>query len=278
VSLFNARDKQLVERNPYLKLEKPAEAGENIIDPGTLERIAHRVLDAKKTDPVPGYRTRLNDCRWRVQNLLNVVDEPLWEKHVELAIQSMLKTINNSQPNGTWVPCEYDTRIAHIGKDKEAFIELVVRFVDTDNNQDMLYQDGRPVMNVNVQQTALDPAVLESLSRRADGDPEMKAILAALVQQQAMMAEFMLRQSGAPPLAASAAPAPVAPTAPASTVVMQPYSDEPTLEELVAQASAAEDLPATPVRKGGRKTKAVEPTADIDPAALDALASLPVEE
>jgi hypothetical protein len=59
---------------------------------------------------------------------------------------------------------------------------------------------------------------------------------------------------------------------------MQPYSDEPTLEELVAQASAAEDLPATPVRKGGRKTKAAEPTSDIDPAALDALASLPVEE
>lgn len=277
MSLFNARDKQIVERNPYLKLEKPSEAGANIIDPGALERIAHRVIEAKKTEATPGYRTRLNDCRWRVQNLLNIVDEPLWERHVELAIESMLKTINNSQPNGTWVPCEYDTRIAHIGKDKEAFFELVIRFVDTDNNQDMLYQDGRPVMSVNVQQAALDPAVLESLSRRADGDPEMKAILSALVQQQAMMAEFMLRQSGAPPLAAPAAPAPVV-AAPTATVVVQPYSDEPTLEELVAQASAAEDLPAPPVRKGGRKAKAAEPTSDIDPAALDALASLPVEE
>jgi hypothetical protein len=276
VSLFNDRDKQLVERNPYLKLEKPEEEGSNIIDPYALERVVHAILDGKKTAPIPGYRTRLNDCRWRVQNLLNIVDETAWTRMINASLSGMERTINNSQPNGTWVPCEYETRLVHVGKDKEAFLELVVRFVDTTNSAEMAYQDGRPVVSVTVQTPALDQSVLESISRKAEGDPEMKAILAALVQQQAMMAEFMLRQNGAPPLAAPVTPAPVVPTAP---VVMQPYSDEPTLEELVAQTIAIDDdLPAPPVRKGGRKAKTVEPTADIDPAALDALSSLPVEE
>ena len=262
MSLFNARDKQLVERNPYLKLEKPAEEGNKVIDPSALQRLVHEVVDTKKTDSIQGYRTRLNDCRWRVQNLLNVVDEALWVKHVELAITNMLKTINNSQPNGTWVPCSYETRIAHVGKDKEAFLELVVQFVDTTNSPEMMYQDGRPVVNVTVQNPTLDSSLIATLNRKAEGDPEMKALLAALVQQQAMMANFIMQQSGQLPAKPAAEP-------PAVEAV----------EETISQTIAVDDeLPAAPVRKGGRKPKAPESDVLFDPAALDALSSLPVEE
>ena len=265
MSLFNARDKQLIERDPYLKLEKPAEEGLFVIDPNALQRVVHEVLDSKKTDPIPHYRTRLNDCRWRVQNLLNVVDEQHWAKMVEASITGMLKTINNSQPNGTWVPCGYETRIANIGKDKEAFLELVVQFVDTTNSPEMMYQDGRPVVNVTVQNPTLDSSLIDTLNRKAEGDPEMKALLAALVQQQAMMANFIMQQSGQLPAApAKAEPAPVV--------------EEP-VEETVSQTIAVDDdFPAAPVRKGGRKPKAPEVQMSIDPVALDALSSLPVEE
>jgi hypothetical protein len=267
VSLFNARDKQLIERDPYLKLEKPSEEGLFVIDPNALQRVVHEVLDAKKTDTIPNYRTRLNDCRWRVQNLLNVVDEQHWAKMVEASITGMLKTINNSQPNGTWVPCGYETRITNIGKDKEAFLELVVQFVDTTNSPEMMYQDGRPVVNVTVQNPTLDSSIIDTLNRKAEGDPEMKALLAALVQQQAMMASFIMQQSGQlPSQSAKDVAAPV----------VEPV--EPVEETISHTISVDDDLPATPVRKGGRKTKAVEPTSDIDPAALDALAFLPVEE
>ena len=102
MSLFNARDKQLVERNPYLKLEKPEEEGSSIIDPYALERVVRAVVDEKKTALIPGYRTRINDCRWRVQNLLNIVGEDHWRAMINATLAGMERTINNSQPNGTW--------------------------------------------------------------------------------------------------------------------------------------------------------------------------------
>lgn len=276
MSLFNARDKQLVERNPYLKLEKPEEEGSNIIDPYSLEKVVHAVLDEKKTASIPGYRTRLNDCRWRVNNLLNMVDEERWVAIINAALTGMERTINNSQPNGTWVPCEYETRLVHIGKEKEAFLELVVRYVDTTNSAEMAYQDGRPVVSVTVQNPGIDSTLLESINRKAEGDPEMKALLAALVQQQTMLANFMMQQGGqggqggqsTAPLVAQAAPAPV----------VEAPLEEP-VEETISQTIAVDDdLPAAPVRKGGRKPKAPEVQMSIDPVALDALSSLPVEE
>lgn len=185
MSLFNARDKQLVEKNPYLKL--PQDAGPedgNILDPMLFQTILHRVIDEQKADAPSDYRTRINDCRWRIQNLLGHINEQGWEAMVKASLKGMEATIHNAQPNGTWVPCQYESRISQNGKTMESFLEVVVRFVDTANAPELAYQDGRPVVNVTVQQSApaMDQKVLDMLAQKAESDADMKVILAGVVQ------------------------------------------------------------------------------------------------
>ncbi len=241
MSLFNARDKQLVEKNPYLKL--PQEGGTedgNILDPMLFQSILHRVIDDQKTELTPGYRTRINDCRWRIQNLLGNINEEIWEGMVKAALNGMEATIHNAQPNGTWVPCEYESRIAQNAKTLEAFLEVVVRFVDTSNAPEMAYQDGRPVVNVTVQQQAAPPVdqkVLDMLAQKAESDADMKLILASVVQ--------LLARQG-------------------------------TAEALPAQPVRESEDDETPAKtRKAAKAPAVE-TSNTDRAALAALASLPV--
>lgn len=242
MSLFNARDKQLVEKNPYLKL--PQDAGSedgNILDPMLFQSILHRVIDDQKTDLTPGYRTRINDCRWRIQNLLGHINEEIWENMVKAALSGMEATIHNAQPNGTWVPCEYESRMAQNGKTLETFLEVVVRFVDTSNAPELAYQDGRPVVNVTVQQAAaapVDQKVLDMLAQKAESDADMKLILASVVQ-------LLARQTPAEPL----------PGKPVREAVL----DE---EEAPAKARKSKVAPAD--------------VANTDRAALAALEALPV--
>lgn len=242
MSLFNARDKQLVEKNPYLKL--PQDAGSedgNILDPMLFQSILHRVIDDQKTDLTPGYRTRINDCRWRIQNLLGHINEEIWENMVKAALSGMEATIHNAQPNGTWVPCEYESRMAQNGKTLETFLEVVVRFVDTSNAPELAYQDGRPVVNVTVQQAAaapVDQKVLDMLAQKAESDADMKLILASVVQ-------LLARQTPAEPL----------PGKPVREAVL----DE---EEVPAKARKSKAAPAD--------------VTNTDRAALAALESLPV--
>jgi len=241
MSLFNARDKQLVEKNPYLKL--PQEGGTedgNILDPMLFQSILHRVIDDQKTELTPGYRTRINDCRWRIQNLLGNINEEIWEGMVKAALNGMEATIHNAQPNGTWVPCEYESRIAQNAKTLEAFLEVVVRFVDTSNAPELAYQDGRPVVNVTVQQQAAPPVdqkVLDMLAQKAESDADMKLILASVVQ-------LLARQGTAEALPA------------------QPVRESEDDEAPAKTRKAAKTAPAD--------------TSNTDRAALAALASLPV--
>jgi hypothetical protein len=245
MSLFNARDKQLVEKNPYLKL--PQDAGSedgNILDPLLFQSILHRVVDDQKAELTPGYRTRINDCRWRIQNLLGNVNETIWEGMVKAALKGMEATIHNAQPNGTWLPCECESRIAQNSKTLESFLEVVVRFVDTANAPELAYQDGRPVVNVTVQQAAapaMDQKMLDLLSQKAESDADMKLVLASVVQLLAKQAT-----------AADALPA------------------KPLREE--------EPVVEAPKAKKGRASAAVDVEAaeNTDRAALAALASLPV--
>ena len=242
MSLFNARDKQLVEKNPYLKL--PQDAGSedgNILDPMLFQSVLHRVIDDQKAELTPGYRTRINDCRWRIQNLLGHINEEIWENMVKASLAGMEATIHNAQPNGTWVPCEYESRMAQNSKTLETFLEVVVRFVDTSNSAELAYQDGRPVVSVTVQQAAapvVDQKVLDMLAQKAESDADMKLILASVVQ-------LLARQTPAEPL-------------PGKPV------REAVLEE--------EDAPAK-----AKKSKATPADANnTDRAALAALESLPV--
>jgi hypothetical protein len=241
MSLFNARDKQLVEKNPYLKL--PQEGGTedgNILDPMLFQSILHRVIDDQKTELTPGYRTRINDCRWRIQNLLGHINEEIWENMVKASLAGMEATIHNAQPNGTWVPCEYESRIAQNAKTLEAFLEVVVRFVDTSNAPELAYQDGRPVVNVTVQQQAAPPVdqkVLDMLAQKAESDADMKLILASVVQ-------LLARQGTAEALPA------------------QPVRESEDDEAPAKTRKAAKVPPAD--------------TSNTDRAALAALASLPV--
>lgn len=242
MSLFNARDKQLVEKNPYLKL--PQDAGSedgNILDPMLFQSVLHRVIDDQKAELTPGYRTRINDCRWRIQNLLGHINEEIWENMVKASLAGMEATIHNAQPNGTWVPCEYESRMAQNSKTLETFLEVVVRFVDTSNAPELAYQDGRPVVNVTVQQAAapaVDQKVLDMLAQKAEGDADMKLILASVVQ-------LLARQS------------------PAEALPGKPVR-EAVIEE--------EDAPA----KAKKSKVAAADASNTDRAALAALESLPV--
>lgn len=241
MSLFNARDKQLVDKNPYLKLpEEQVDPTANILDPLLFQSILHRTIDSEKTETIAGYRTRINDCRWRIQNLLGNVNEETWTGMCKAAINGMTATIHNAQPNGTWVPCEYESRVAQNARTQESFLEVVVRFMDTSNSPELAYQDGRPVVNVTVQTPGLDQKTLDNLSQRSSTDPEIKAALLMLTQ-------IMAKQHGGG-----------------------------AAEELPAKPfrKAVEEDPRLPARK---KAEAAAPP-NLDRAALAALEAIPTVE
>lgn len=235
MSLFNARDKQLVDKNPYLRLpEESSDPNANILDPLLFQNILHRTIDEEKAELPAGYRTRINDCRWRIQNLLGNVNEETWTGMCKAAVKGMTATIHNAQPNGTWVPCEYESRIAQNAKTQESFLEVVVRFVDTSNAAELAYQDGRPVVSVTVQSPAIDSKTLDNLSQRST-DPEIKAALLMLTQ----------------------------------LVAKQQAATEDLPAKPVRKVEEDARLPAA----AKRKAEAAAP--NIDRAALEALASLP---
>ena len=245
MSLFNTRDKQLVEKNPYLKLPQDgADANANILDPLALQRILHDVLDEQKAEIEPGFRTRINDARWRIQNLLGNVNEEIWTGMVKAAIKGMGATIHNAQPNGTWVPAQYESRISQNAKTQESFLEVVVRFVDTSNAPELAYQDGKPVVNVTVQSPGLDEKTIAALTKKSEGDPEIKALLSVVTQ-------LLIDQRGGPTAALPAKP--------------------------VRAAAAVEEEPAT-VEEAPKAKRVKTPSPNIDREALAALAALPTAE
>jgi hypothetical protein len=245
MSLFNARDKQLVEKNPYLKLpQEGADASANILDPLALQNILHAVIDDQKTAMEPGYRTRINDSRWRVQNLLGNVNAEIWTSMVKAAVKGMGATIHNAQPNGTWVPTDYESRIAQNAKTQESFLEVVVRFVDTNNAPELAYQDGKPVVNVTVQSPGLDEKTIAALTKKSEGDPEIKALLSVVTQ-------LLINQQG---------------NAPQAALPAKPLRATPVVEE---EAALVEEAP---------KAKRTKTSPNIDREALAALSGLPTVE
>ena len=251
MSLFNARDKQLVDKNPYLKLpQDDASDNAKILDPLALQTILRGVLDEQRTETPNGYRTRINDTRWRVQNLLGNVNAEIWEGMVRASVKGMNATIHNAQPNGTWVPSEYETRITQNSKTQESFLEVVVRFVDTTNAPELAYQDGKPLVNVTVQSPGLDEKTLAALTKKSDGDPDIKAMLSVLTQ-------LLIDQRNTAPTAAL-------PAKPVRQSVLAPMEDEVSEEPAVVEAPKA------------KKAKGTAP--NIDREALAALAGLPVIE
>ena len=93
----------------------------------------------------------------------------------------MLKTIKNSQPNGTWEIFDHDVKIE---KDENNIEQLyfVVKFVDIENAPDLSYQNGVPVTTtVNVTSNPIPEEVIEALSSKSTDDGELKDMIKQLV-------------------------------------------------------------------------------------------------
>ena len=90
---------------------------------------------------------------------------------VSATLDGQKKTLNNMQSNGDWQPCGFEAEIReHEG---DAVLMLGVEWTDENGGEDVVYQNGAPVVNVNVT-TKSEPSgdntmTLEILKMLAEG-------------------------------------------------------------------------------------------------------------
>ena len=118
-----------------------------IIQPNILvdilkDEMNNRLVDKKMKKEFSGYRTRLKTAEWRLAGMLNYVDEDIYRVQIGKTIESMLKHIKLVQPNGDWVLLEYEVDIRN-NKNGDQAIMLAANFVDSRNEQDMVYAPMR---------------------------------------------------------------------------------------------------------------------------------------
>ena len=142
-----------------------------IIQPNVLMDILNdemnkRLIDKKMKKQYAGYRTRLKTAQWRLSGVLNYVDEEIYREQIDKTVQSMLKHIKLVQPNGEWVLLEYEADIRKNGSGDQA-IMLAANFVDSKNEKDMRYQNGIPAVDVNVDVSGRDQALIEAIQAQS---------------------------------------------------------------------------------------------------------------
>jgi len=142
-----------------------------IIQPNVLMDILNdemnkRLIDKKMKKQYAGYRTRLKTAQWRLSGVLNYVDEEIYREQIDKTLQSMLKHIKLVQPNGEWVLLEYEADIRKNGSGDQA-IMLAANFVDSKNEKDMRYQNGIPAVDVNVDVSGRDQALIEAIQAQS---------------------------------------------------------------------------------------------------------------
>lgn len=145
--------------------------------------LSSKKISAKSATKFKGFRTRYGDCSWCLHQLQGAVTEAIWQSNVEASIKGMLKTIQNSQPNGTWKVLEYDVKIENDKAGVER-IFLVVKFVDAENADDLHYANGVPSTIINVKNNPVSAELIEALAKRGGGDDELKELLKALLQER----------------------------------------------------------------------------------------------
>tara|TARA_R100000655_G_scaffold50201_5_gene87758 strand:+ start:1107 stop:1766 length:660 start_codon:yes stop_codon:yes gene_type:complete len=186
MSLFEEVEKA---RNPFGQNNKNDEVGSKptyINQTSTLmnilnEAISEQQLPAKKAKECAEFRTKLGDCSWPLHQLQGKVSEFGWQKIVENAINGMIKTIRNSQPNGEWMLMDYDVKIDYATDGVERLF-LVVKFVDIENTEELVYRNGVPITTtVNVNTSPIAPELVEALTSKNTDDGELKDLIKQLV-------------------------------------------------------------------------------------------------
>jgi len=142
-----------------------------LTDPSVLIATANRMLSKVTVEGNAEHRTRSLIARWHVSNLLSAIDESTWFNMVSATLDGQKKTLNNMQSNGDWQPCGFEAEIReHEG---DAVLMLGVEWTDENGGEDVVYQNGAPVVNVNVT-TKSEPSgdntmTLEILKMLAEG-------------------------------------------------------------------------------------------------------------
>ena len=158
--------------SPYKTMisEKAGQKDEQkfIIQPHILmdilnDEMSSRVIDKKVKKEFASYRTKLSDVSWRLAGTLNFVDEEIWRGQIDKTIESMLKHIKLRQPNGQWVVMEYESDI-RTNKKGDDCIMLAVKFVDANNSKDLKYQNGVPLVDVQVDVTGSNAELIKAIN------------------------------------------------------------------------------------------------------------------
>ena len=141
---------------------------------------AHKI-PSKKAKECTDFRSKLGDCSWPLHQLQGKVTEEGWNLIVQNSINGMLKTIRNSQPNGEWKVMDYEVKIDHAVDGVERLF-FVVKFVDVDNNDELVYRNGVPISTtVNVNTSPIAPEIVEALTSKSTDDGELKDLIKQLV-------------------------------------------------------------------------------------------------
>jgi len=161
------------------------ESTAKIIDVSLLESVGSRMITKTLQEVDPSFRTRDLISRWRIPNILNAVDEPTWFNMVSACLDGQKKTLVNQQPNGDWQPCGYEFETRE--EDGVPTLILGVRWADQNNAEELIYQNGAPIVNVNVTTDSKNEnGNLEKLlTLLAEGQVSVNETLASLKKDKA---------------------------------------------------------------------------------------------
>ena len=181
--------------SPY-KMMLSERASENdqpkfIIQPNILmdilnDEMEKRCIDKKSKKQFAGYRTRIKKTEWRLSGMLNYVNEELYREQIGKTLESMVKHIKLVQPNGDWVVMEFESDIRPNAANDDA-IMLAVNFVDVRNEKDLRYQNGIPVVDVNVDMTGSNQELIDVIKAQGENsnDDELKDLMKQFIGMMA---------------------------------------------------------------------------------------------
>jgi hypothetical protein len=198
-------------RGPVAKKPKPVQKRYSKLDPlqgkpGIIQhtqiiRILERTLNeqsisAKARKKIASHRTRLGDASWRLDRVLNKVNEDIWVNVVKAQLRGFIKGIEHQQPNGRWLLAEWATAIR---KDVDEIERLFVvcKFVDEFGNSDLQYRNGIPVHDINLEvKTAPPPAIDAELIKELRGSQAGTDVMEKMLKVMEAQARIQAKQAG----------------------------------------------------------------------------------
>ena len=172
------------------------ESAAKIIDVSLLESVGSRMITKTLQEVDPSFRTRDVISRWRIPNILNAVDEPTWFNMVSACLDGQKKTLINQQPNGDWQPSGYEFETRE--EDGVPTLILGVRWADQNDAEELHYQNGAPIVNVNVTtDSKSENGNLEKLlTMLAEGQVSVNETLSSLKKEQPSTEDEPKRRRG----------------------------------------------------------------------------------